>query len=99
MKKVKLTHYHKSFIKQSVHELGINNLKFIAEDDGMQLVNRLIKIVRYIQKKEKLILLYLYSNCTTSASNYYNWSHEKLLSMGFISKDGFYYKYNLDTFH
>lgn len=95
----KLNRHIKDFIKRSINDLGIHELKFFIEEYGHILINRVLKLIEYLRKKEKLILRYYYKNCTRSYSNYYNYSHDQLLKFGYIFKNGFYCKYHLNTIH
>jgi len=96
---MRLTKYQKQFIKHSVYDLGIFELRNIAEENGAKTANRIMKIIRHLQRKQKLVLITMYANCTRANINYYKWSNEQLSKMGYIFKDGFFIKYDLTTIH
>ncbi len=88
----KLDNRLKDFIKNSIGEININELKYLVMNYGNVVINRIMKIINFLRLKNKLIIKHEYSSFSKYSTNYYNYTHDQLLKFGYILINGFYTK-------
>ena len=88
----KLDHTLKDFIKKSLSEINIIELKNLVMNYNNVLVTRAMKIINFLRLKNKLILKHEYFNYSKYSTNYYNYTHDRLIKFDYILINGFYTK-------
>ena len=88
----KLHNSLKYFVKNSIHEINIHDLKFIVMNYNNIVITRIMKLINYLRLKYKLIIKHEYSSFSKFSTNYYNYSHKQLLNFGYVLVNGFYTK-------
>ena len=88
---MKLNENVKRFIKSSIYETSVNELKYYSEIYSLDQMNRALKIIDYIRIKRGLYIKKVYANCSKVYSNYYKYTHNYLINKhGYSFEHGFY---------
>lgn len=87
---MKLPHQIKDYIKNSIYEISVNQVKIMLELYNINELERAYKIIDRIRIRKRLILKWEHPTHSKFATNYYNWSDKTLIKNGYF-KHGLYW--------